>query len=173
MSCDPATLLRRTRGLLLLMIAGQLFAGMLAFAAQPQIDILQRLMGPDSLAGASWPALASWVGQMHEGIAMVSRQYSFLLYGTDWLGFAHVVIAIAFIGPIRDPVRNIWVIEFGIIACVLVIPTALISGQVRGIPVGWRLVECAFGVLGVIPLWLAHRCTRRLAKLGLPWGASL
>jgi hypothetical protein len=46
------------------------------------------------------------------------------------------VIAIAFIGPWRDTVKNIWVIEFGMIACVLVVPFALwvaASGESRSV----------------------------------------
>ena len=53
----------------------------------------------------------------------------------------HLVIAVAFIGPWRDPVRNIWVIEFGLIACVMVLPLALIAGPLRGIPLAWRLLD--------------------------------
>jgi hypothetical protein len=75
-----------------------------------------------------------------------------LAYGYDWLAFAHFVLAILFIGPLKDPVRNKWVIEFGMIACVLIIPFAFIAGHFRGIPVGWRLIDCAFGVIGIIPL---------------------
>lgn len=41
------------------------------------------------------------------------------------------MIAIAFIGPLRDPVRNIWIIQWGMIACVLVIPLALLAGAAR------------------------------------------
>jgi hypothetical protein len=33
------------------------------------------------------------------------------------IAFAHLAIAIAFIGPYIDPVRNKWVITFGLIAC--------------------------------------------------------
>ena len=60
----------------------------------------------------------------------------FLGYGTDWLAFGHFVIAIVFIGPLRDPVKTVWVVEFGMIACVLVVPFALVMGGVRGIPLG-------------------------------------
>jgi hypothetical protein len=84
-----------------------------------------------------------------------------MFYGTDWLAFGHLMIAIAFIGPLRDPVRNIWVVEFGMIACVLVIPAALICGFVRGIPFFWRLIDCSFGVFGIVPLYLAWRLIRR------------
>jgi hypothetical protein len=48
------------------------------------------------------------------------------------------------------------------IACFLVVPFALLMGEVRGIPVGWRLIDCSFGVLGIIPLWL---CRREIEKL--------
>ena len=67
------------------------------------------------------------------------------------------MIAIAFVGPFRDPIRNIWVVEFGMIACILVLPTALIFGPIRGIPFFWQLIDCSFGVFGMIPLGLARR----------------
>jgi hypothetical protein len=37
----------------------------------------------------------------------------FLAYGTDWLAFAHLAIAVVFIGPWINPVRSQWVITFG------------------------------------------------------------
>jgi hypothetical protein len=33
--------------------------------------------------------------------------HPWLAYGTDWLAFAHIVIAVFFIGPFVDPVQNI------------------------------------------------------------------
>jgi hypothetical protein len=62
------------------------------------------------------------------------------------------VIAVAFFGPYIDPVRNKWVITFGLIACVGVIPLALIAGAIRGIPLPWRLVDCSFGFFSSVPL---------------------
>ena len=56
----------------------------------------------------------------------------------DWLAFAHLVIAVAFLSPFIDPVRNKWIIAFGWIACGGVIPLALIAGHIRGIPIAWR-----------------------------------
>jgi hypothetical protein len=73
------------------------------------------------------------------------------------------VIAIAFLGPLKDPVKNIWVVEFGMIACVLVIPLALICGAIRDIPLYWRLIDCSFGVFGLIPLVMVWRMIRGLA----------
>jgi hypothetical protein len=91
--------------------------------------------------------------------------YPFIAYGTDWLAFGHIAIAVAFLGPLRDPVKNLWVVEFAMIACILVIPWALIFGPLRGIPFLWRLLDCSFGVFGIIPLWLARNDIRRLAVL--------
>jgi hypothetical protein len=88
-----------------------------------------------------------------------------MAYGTDWLAFGHFVIAIAFIGALRDPVRNRWLFLFGMISCVLVIPYAIICGAVRGIPFYWRLIDCSFGVVGVFPLWFCWKCTGELEKI--------
>jgi hypothetical protein len=88
-----------------------------------------------------------------------------IAYGTDWLAFGHFMIALAFVGPLRHPVRNIWVIEFGMIACVLVVPYAMTMGGFRGIPIGWRLIDCSFGVFGIIPLWFCRQQIKRLAAL--------
>ena len=48
---------------------------------------------------------------------------------------------------------------------VLVVPLALICGPIRGIPFYWRLIDCSFGVLGIVPLWIALRCGRKLRAL--------
>ena len=74
------------------------------------------------------------------------------------------MIAVAFIGPLRDPVRNIWVVQFGMIACVGVIPLALIAGTIRGIPLGWQLIDMSFGIVGIIPLLIVNRLIRRLER---------
>ena len=51
------------------------------------------------------------------------------------------------------------------IACVLVIPLALIAGPIRGIPFFWQIVDCSFGVFGIIPLWYCRRMIQRLETL--------
>ena len=51
------------------------------------------------------------------------------------------------------------------IACVLVIPFTMIFGNLRGIPIGWQLVDCSFGVLGIVPLALARRSIRELQAI--------
>ena len=91
-------------------------------------------------------------------------------YGTDWLAFAHVVIAVYFIGPLVKPVKNEWVVYAGLIGCLLVIPLAWICGPIRGIPFYWRLIDCSFGVLGAVPLLYCLHLTRLMkAANGTVW----
>ena len=140
-------------------------SGLTAFPIEAEAEMLQRLIGVGSPFESLWPQMSKWISFVHAGIMETSHRYPFMFYGTDWLAFAHIVIAIAFIGPLRDPVKNVWVVQFGMIACVLVIPTALICGQIRGVPFYWRLIDCSFGVIGIIPLWLSRCCIQRLIQL--------
>jgi len=72
------------------------------------------------------------------------------------------MIALFFILPYRDPVRYIGVVHVGVWCALLIIPLALICGHVREIPMGWRLIDCAFGILCLPPLLFAIQRTRRL-----------
>jgi hypothetical protein len=110
------------------------------------------------------PSFADWIDRVREGVVATNSRYPFIFYGTDWLAFAHLMIAIAFVGPLIDPVRNIWVVQFGMIACICVIPLAAIAGPIRGIPLGWELIDMSFGVVGVVPLIIVYRLIRRLER---------
>jgi len=163
---SQASLLLRIRVLIVFFIAALGISGLTAFPLVWEVTVLHRWLGPGTWLEQVWPALAAWMDTVYAGLTSTDAAYPFLFYGTDWLAFAHIVIAIAFIGPLRDPVRNIWVIEFGMIACVLVLPLALIFGPLRGIPMFWRILDCAFGVAGIIPLWLTRWYIVQLARIG-------
>lgn len=109
------------------------------------------------------PVFGGWLHRVRLGLDSADAHYPFLLYGTDWLAFAHLVIATAFVGPYRDPVRNAWIVDWAILACAGIIPLALICGPLRGIPFGWTCIDMSFGVIGVLPLLLVRRLVRRLA----------
>ncbi len=162
---EAQLLRRRVSYLLWFFVAALVVSGVTAFPLQWEINILQNLLGRATFMESVWPAMAGWISFIHQGLTETYQQYPFVAYGTDWLAFAHIVIAIAFWGPLKDPVKNIWVVEFGMIACVLVIPLALIWGPLRDIPFFWRLVDCSFGVFGFIPLWLSHRYIGQIAAL--------
>jgi len=139
-------------------MVGLVLSGVTAFPLVWETGLLVRVVawfGTGTIAYA-------WVARVHDGLVVTGQRFPFLAYGTDWLAFAHLVLAAAFIGPWREPVRNKWVIQFGFLACAGVIPLALIAGAVRGIPLWWRLGDCCFGIFGTIPLWFALREVERL-----------
>lgn len=109
---------------------------------------------------------AQWLSRVHSALIQTQLHFPFLFYGTDWLAFGHFVIAIAFIGALINPVRNRWLFDFGLIACGLVAPWALIFGAVRGIPFWWRLIDCSFGVFGFIPVWFCRIWAKELEQKG-------
>jgi hypothetical protein len=152
-------LLASTRFWLSIFIAGLILSGVTAFPVERETAWLASLLNSNPIAPDS---MILWINKVHDALQETDLRYPFLAYGTDWLAFAHLVLAIAFFGPLRDPVRNKWVIQFGIIACIAVIPLALIAGQFRGIPLPWRLIDCSFGVFGAIPLLI---CLNRVKHL--------
>ena len=58
-----------------------------------------------------------WLHTVHDALATTNQRYPFLAYGTDWLAFGHLAIAVAFLGLWIDPVRNKWLITWGLITC--------------------------------------------------------
>ena len=133
-------------------------SGLTAFALETELNWLASV----------WPrgnALYSWLVRVDDALKDTNAHYPFMAYGYDWLAFAHLVIAMAFIGVLRDPVRNKWVIGFGMLACMAVFPLAFIAGAIRGIPVFWRLIDCSFGVIGLVPLVLCYRKIEALERL--------
>lgn len=149
--------LRRVRVWLWIVIVGLFLSGVTAFPLETEVRWLLRAIDPlrDQL-----PALVGWLERVHTGLVETGDRYPFLLYGTDWLAFAHLVLAVAFWGPLRDPVRNVWVVQFGMIACVGIVPLALICGPIRDIPWFWTLIDLSFALGAFPPLWFAYRHIR-------------
>ena len=141
--------------LLILFIIALFISGLTAIPVDAQLSFLLKHLQADTI-------LYSWIEKVLLAYREVNIAHPFLLYGYDWLAFAHFVLAILFIGPYKDPIRNIWVIKFGLIACVLVIPFAFVAGHFRGIPIGWRLIDCSFGVFGFLLLWIIYSKTKSL-----------
>lgn len=150
--------LGRVRLWLGVFITGLVLSGLTAFPLEAELRGLDAVLkvGPIRPLALSIHLLP-WIDRVNTALAETGRHYPFLAYGTDWLAFAHLVIAVAFLGPYLDPVRNRWVITWGLIACAGVIPLAMIAGPARGIPLGWRLIDSSFGILGSIPLLIARR----------------
>ncbi|WP_407641091.1 hypothetical protein [Bryocella elongata] len=148
--------LRSTRRWIALFILGLVLSGVTAFPLVHETSWLVRAAQAVSL-DRHLPALNAWLVRVETALADTSSRYPFLAYGTDWLAFGHLVIAVAFVGPWRDPVRNRWMIDVGLIACAGVIVLAFTAGPVRGIPIYWRLIDSSFGLFGAIPLAIVRR----------------
>lgn len=159
-------LLFRYRLVLGLFIVGLVLSGITAFPLLHELEILARMVGvaPDA-SPASLSGLPYWIATVRDGLRATYASYPWLAYGTDWLAFGHLVIAMFFVGPLLHPVRNAWVLWVGLVACAGVIPLALICGPIRGIPFYWRLIDCSFGLFGAIPLLYCLHLTRRMRAL--------
>ncbi|MDR6977685.1 hypothetical protein J2X68_004409 [Streptomyces sp. 3330] len=170
---DRAALLKGIRAWLAFFVVCLVLSGVTAFPLVHELHwveaLLRHLSVPEHL-----PGLMAWIERVRRGLDAADAEHPFLLYGTDWLAFAHLVIAVAFYGPWRDPVRNIWVVEFSMIACAGIIPLALICGPLRGIPLWWSVIDMSFGVFGVIPLHVVRNKIKRLESMtaGVPVPAA-
>jgi hypothetical protein len=166
LTARKAKLRLRTQRLTWFFIAALAVSGLTAIPLETELNAAARVLGIERIsasetgAGFTW-----WILRVREAVQQTNAAFPFMAYGTDWLAFGHFVIAIAFIGAVRDPVRNAWLYRFGIIACVLVVPYALGVGALRGIPIYWRLIDCSFGIFGILPLLACQRWTEELSQL--------
>jgi hypothetical protein len=138
--------LKHIRWWILIFIICISLSGITAFPLEAELCFL------DKHADYFFPAISEWIHRVYTGIKNTNDSYPFIAYGTDWLAFAHLIIALLFIGPLMNPIRNKWIIDWGILCCILVFPLALIAGPNRGIPFFHRLIDCSFGFIGIIPL---------------------
>lgn len=130
-----------------IIILALMLAGITAIPVEKELAFLCRVFPTGTFIG-------DWFDKVYTGIRTIKKDYPFLSYGYDWLAFAHFMLAFLFIGPYKNPVKNRWVIEFGIITCLLIIPYAIMAGYFRGIPFWWRLIDCSVGIIGLFPLIL-------------------
>src|SRR6188472_4600319 len=146
------------RRLLLVFMIAIFLSGLTAIPIQFELSFLLKIFSTPT-------QFHHWLEKVLSAYQNVNNDTPFLLYGYDWLAFAHFILAFLFIGPYKNPVKNIWVIEFGLIACVLVIPFAFVAGHFRGIPIGWRLIDCSFGVFGFVLLQTILNRIRQIEPL--------
>lgn len=166
MTHGELVLRKRIIGCTWVIIAGLVFSGLTAIPLQSEMDLLARWIGAGNLSPTQVANdFTKWILIVRDALHVTYAKYPFIGYGTDWLAFGHIVIALAFVGVLRHPLRNAWLFQFGMIACVLVLPWALLFGELRGIPIYWRLIDCSFGVFGFLPNWIAFRAVRELEQM--------
>jgi len=144
---------------------GLLIAGLTAFWIPQGVDFLVNDVQMGRLINQQ-----EWLIQVNQGVQAVDHSYPFIWYGTDWMVFAHILFAILFYGLYKDPIRNKWLVQFGFIACALILPLAAILGYIRGIPMIWQTLDCAFGVIAGGILLVIYRNIKRLEYYNLRIG---
>jgi hypothetical protein len=153
--------IRRFRITMGVFIVGLLVSGITAFPLLAEMKLLTSWLGlGEAVSPAGHIGLEFWILTVRFGLEDMYARYPWIAYGTDWLAFGHITIALFFVGPFLRPAEGRSVVLAGIAACILVIPLALVCGAVRGIPVYWRLIDCSFGILGILPLLYCLRLLR-------------
>ena len=152
-------ILFKIRSLLVFFMVALVVSGATAFPVYSELQWL--LEGNAAYRGPGH----DWLIKVWDGVRNTQDTWPFLFYGFDWLAFAHLVIALLFIGPYRDPIRNKWVIHWAMLACLAVLPLACIAGPIRGIPWYHIVVDCCFGLFGLIPLALLLRWIKQLESI--------
>jgi len=147
---EEKQLLLKIRLITLFFMAALVVSGITAFPVETELRLLMQFLNIENAENLN--VLQRWFAFVYEGISTTNAQFPFLAYGFDWLAFAHIAIAVAFIGVYREPVRNKWLVSWAMICCIGIIPLAFICGEIRQIPLLWRLIDCSFGIFGMIPL---------------------
>lgn len=150
--------LTRIRICMAVIIGGLFISGATAFPLETELGWLTANMQVLPLS------VQHWLSNIYNALRNTNQQYPYLAYGTDWLAFAHLVLAVLFIGPYRHPVKNLWVVQFGMVASVAIFPLAFIAGGIRGIPLFWQIIDCSFGVICMLPLSIAYKNIKKLRE---------
>jgi hypothetical protein len=163
MTLNKGRYLRSIRIWLTVFVAGLVLSGVTAFPLVHELHATLRVATHFHMEQHA-PALSAWLTRVSMALDDTSARYPFLAYGTDWLAFGHLTIALAFLGLWNDPVRNKWLVTFGLLACAGVLPLAFIAGPMRGIPLLWRCIDCSFGLFGCIPLLVIRRRLQQMEE---------
>ncbi|MFM7022017.1 MAG: hypothetical protein ACKOXB_03500 [Flavobacteriales bacterium] len=109
--------------------------------------------------------LLSFAKEVRRGVKFNDENFSFMAYGTDWLAFGHIMYALLFYGALRNPFKNKWLIHFGMIACVCIVPASFLMGHFRSIPLLWGIVDSSFGIVGFAVLYMVLKRMKNITDL--------
>ena len=148
--------MKQIRILLIVFITLLVLSGVTAFPLRTEMEFL-------NLHKNAFPnALAIWIETVYDS---VKQTPDVVLYGTDWLAFAHIIIALFFIPVYINPIKNKANLIVAMVACGAVFILAFVCGPIRGIPFFHQLIDCSFGFIGFFPLWFVYRKVDQLEKL--------
>src|ERR1051325_1191029 len=132
---------RRIQAATSIIILGLFLGGATALPLQTELEAIARWFHAGNLSPPQAKSeFVKWILIVRDALRVTYAKYPFIGYSTDWLAFGHFIIALGFVGALRHPMRNIWLFTWGMIASVLLVPWALIMGEVREIPIYWRQI---------------------------------
>jgi hypothetical protein len=153
---------KRAKVMLGIVAFGLFVSGVTVWPAISELKFLIHLLWGDSVPTGE---VHRFTLQILNSLEVIKDEHSPIMYGYDWLAFAHICLAILFAGAMRDPVRNIWIIQCGLIMCALIPILAAICIPMRGIPFFWFFIDCAFVPATALPLWIALRDVQEIERL--------
>jgi hypothetical protein len=143
-----------------LVALGLLLSGVTIWPMEWELSTAIRLLWGS--APASDGTVHAFLLRVLDAWRTTARDTPFLLYGFDWLAYAHLMLAVLFAMVLKDPVRNVLVLRFGLVCCACVPILAGACIPLRGIPLPWFLLDASFAPACALPLWIALRDVRRL-----------
>jgi hypothetical protein len=146
--------LNRAKWMLAIVAFGLFVSGVTVWPAIPELKLVVNIVWGDA---APTGVLHQFVLEAIEGLEYMAANYPFMLYAHDWLAYAHIMLAVLFAGAIRDPIRNLWIVQCGLIMCVLIPVLAIIAIPIRALPPFWFWFDFAFAPGAGLPLWIVLR----------------
>jgi hypothetical protein len=146
---------KQIRLLLLSFIVLLALSGITAFPLRTEMDFLR------THAHQFPNFLHHWILKVH---AAINATPDTVLYGTDWLAFAHLVIGLFFIPVYINPIKYAINLRMAQIACIGVFPLAFICGPIRDIPFFHQVIDCSFGFFGFLLLAFIYKRIQHLEK---------
>ena len=155
--------LRKIRIYLILFLLAFLFS--LYIFVFVEIETLAKYVGHDTFMEELCPSISAWVEHLNLAVSETYSSYPVFAYLMDWWCYLWVVFLIFLLGAIKDPVKNVWVVQVFMVACCLGFILPFIVGPIRDIPVFWRLFDSSCGLIGLLFLLLPYRLIRKLEAL--------
>ncbi len=106
------SLLRRYRLTLGVFVVGLILSGVTAFPLLTELRLLAAWFDIADAAGyQNLTGLQHWIAYVLFGLEQTYARFPFIGYGTDWLAFGHLCIAVFFIRPFSKPLESDWVLN--------------------------------------------------------------
>jgi len=156
--------LKHIRFWLILFFLGILFGLHTVVFVEAETAFFAKHLGHGTTMEATLPVVSDWIEQLYTSVSETYTKYPAMAYCMDWLSYACIVFAIFIIGAIKNPVKNIWIIQVYMIACFLAFLLPFIIGPMRHIPVFWRFLDSSFGLAGLVILLIAYQLTKKLQR---------